>query len=204
MRVWIDPGHGGTDPGAVSGLRRECDDTLTYALELERQFAAQGCEVVMTRHNDVSVTLDDRTKLERSSKCNLAISCHRNAGTEGANGAEIWLHSNAPDNYKTWAEDVLGGLAEVGFKPRGVKLGYVGNPAENYAVNRDTNAPSMMIEAGFVTDECDNAIFDKSVSQICTAIVKASLKFLGVEYVPPIKAISISELIALGYNQITF
>ncbi len=181
-KVCIDPGHGANDPGTVSGKRMEKTDNLALGLELERQFAAQGWQTVLTRNDDSRIILAHRTSLANSEKCDLYLSVHRNGFVSAsANGAEIWLHSQASERYKGWAADILAQLAALGFANRGVKLGHVSGSGE-YAVNRDTVMPSMLLELGFVTNERDNTLFDSKQKQICTAIVRSSSKFLDYAY----------------------
>ncbi len=206
-KVCIDAGHGGSDPGAVSTSRREKDDNLLYAYELQKQFAAQGWAVVMTRTEDNNLPLATRTAIANSNKCDIVLSCHRNSySNPAANGAEIWLHSQAPQRYKDWAADNLSCFEEIGFTNRGVKLGHASGSGE-YAINRDTIMPSMLIEAGFVTNDKDNALFDTAMSEICDAIVRGCCTFLGVEYKEPAPAVKtytldIGKLKEQGFSKI--
>ncbi|MEM1486037.1 N-acetylmuramoyl-L-alanine amidase [Oscillospiraceae bacterium PP1C4] len=179
-KIWIDPGHGGTDSGAIhpSG-RTEKEDNLKYALELEKQFRARGLETVLTRSTDVTMSLAARTALENSEGCALALSCHRNGGVASANGFEVWLHSNAPDSFVAWGNAICGRMKELGFKDRGTHKGYVTDPTLNYAVNRDTKSPSMLIEMGFVSSDVDNALFDTKLTGLCAAIADECCTFLG-------------------------
>ena len=186
-KVWIDAGHGGRASGAVSGSRMEKNDTLTFALELNRQFKAQGFATVLTRSTDKNVTLNARTSLERRAKCDLAISCHRNAATSPtANGLEVWLHSSAPKSYIAWASDMAQGIAKTGMALRagqgtaGVYKGYRDSPKANYYANSGTNSPSCMLELGFMGSDKDNALFDDKYKEMCAGVVKASCRFLGV------------------------
>ncbi len=181
-KVCIDPGHGANDPGSVFGKRTEKDDNLALGLELNRQFLAQGWQTVLTRDDDSRIILAHRTALANNEKCDLYLSCHRNAFTSPtANGVEIWLHSKAPQSYKDWAADILTRLAALGFVNRGVKLGHASGSGE-YAVNRDTVMPSMLLELGFVSNDKDNVLFDEKINAICDAIVRGCSSFLGFAY----------------------
>ncbi len=182
-KVCIDPGHGAADPGSASGSRIEKVDNLKLALELNSQFLAQGWQAVLTRKDDSQIILARRTALANSEKCDLYLSCHRNGALSAdANGCEIWLHSKAPLKYLQWAGDILELLEPVGFTNRGVKLGYRDNPNADYAVNRDTVMPSMLLELGFITNAPDNKTFDEKLDKICTAIVRGCCNFLGFDY----------------------
>lgn len=205
MKIWIDPGHGGKDPGAIGCARRECDDNLTYAMELGHQMREQGMEAVMTRTDDCFVELDTRTALERRAGCSLAIACHRNSFTQMATGFEIWLHSNAPQLYVDWANEICDGVKSLGmilhggqkingkYYP-GVNLGFPGYPKDNYYANSGTNSPSMLIEFGYMQNSSDNTFFDLHYNEVNTIIVKASCRFLGVNYKNVVEGESTTEL----------
>ncbi len=79
-RVVIDPGHGGIDPGASgpSGLR-EKDVTLAIAHVVAPALARQGFEVVLTRDDDRTITLEERTARANGLGADLFISIHCNA-----------------------------------------------------------------------------------------------------------------------------
>ena len=206
-KVCLDAGHGG-EPGAINGSRTEKDDNLRLALELDEQFRAHGWETVLPRKEDNFLKLDVRTSIANSEKCDLYLSCHRNGSEDAAaHGAEIWLHHLAPAEYVYWADGILASLESLGYKNRGVKLGYNGDPDKDYAVNRDTNMPSMLLEIGFITNKDDNAIFDSKLKEICAAIVDGCEKFIGYEYshpVPPEKAyvLKLETLKAQGYTKV--
>ncbi len=182
-KICIDPGHGATDSGTLLLTRLEKNDNLQLGLMLREHFLKQGWQPVLTRTGDNYVTLAQRTALANTEKCDLFLSCHRNGFTsQTANGVESWLHSKAPKAYQTWAEDMLARLEALGFTNRGVKLGYRDGSSADYAVNRDTNMPSMLLEVGFITSEKDNAIFDGRLPEICQAVVRSCCAFIGVEY----------------------
>ena len=188
--IWIDPGHGGKDSGAVALGRQEKDDNLKYALELARQFGLQGIGIVITRANDTYLSYNQRTKMEAG--CDLAICCHRNsAADESAQGAEIWLHHAAIPSIVEWASDTIERLEEAGMPARqgtaarGVYKGFRTDPTADYYCNSGTQSPSMLMELGFVSSPADNARFDRDYEKYCTAIVQAACDYLGVEYQPP-------------------
>lgn len=82
-RVAIDPGHGGTDPGAVSsdGKSYEKTFTLDIAKRLSEKIKAEcpDVEVVLTRNKDKSVALNDRAAIANKAGADLFISIHINA-----------------------------------------------------------------------------------------------------------------------------
>jgi N-acetylmuramoyl-L-alanine amidase len=76
--IVLDPGHGGVDGGAY-GIGGATEKTLVYdyALELQRALEAKGrFKVVLTRHGDEFVSLDDRVRIARDAGASLLISIH--------------------------------------------------------------------------------------------------------------------------------
>jgi N-acetylmuramoyl-L-alanine amidase len=80
--VVIDPGHGGQNTGTQSIADRtsEKDWTLDWALRLAPLLTANGWRVVLTRTNDVDVSLADRVSLADAVKADLFVSLHFNSG----------------------------------------------------------------------------------------------------------------------------
>ena len=80
-RIVVDAGHGGKDPGAVgpSGVL-EKDVTLMLAKELAKELTRQiGCEVILTRSDDVYLPLEERTAIANKVGADLFVSLHANA-----------------------------------------------------------------------------------------------------------------------------
>jgi len=78
--IAIDPGHGGHDPGAV-GQTDLTEKTLTLdlALRLERRLKSHGLNVILTRRQDISVSLRQRVELVKEKQADLLVSIHINA-----------------------------------------------------------------------------------------------------------------------------
>ena len=90
----IDPGHGGTDPGAVSrdGKTYEKTFTLDIAKKLSDKIKAEcpGVKVVLTRDSDKTVALNDRAAIANKADAKLFISIHINAAPKtGPNGYSV-------------------------------------------------------------------------------------------------------------------
>lgn len=99
--VVIDPGHGGKDPGAVSGKTYEKDVVLNVGLELGKMIKKEypKIKVIYTRSTDEFIGLADRAAKANKAGADLFISLHCNAaGNTSAHGAETWvlgLHKSA-------------------------------------------------------------------------------------------------------------
>lgn len=97
MRVMIDAGHGGDDPGAIGhGGILEKDYTLAQALVAEGIFFAFGLEPVLTRKRDRTVGNSLRAEMANDIKADLFVSYHFNASEEGApSGTQILCHRDS-------------------------------------------------------------------------------------------------------------
>ena len=90
--VVIDPGHGGKDPGAIGvGGLREKDVTLRLARALARRLEARQFDVVMTRNDDRTLSLEERTAIAEGAGGDLFVSVHANAARRSAaHGVETY------------------------------------------------------------------------------------------------------------------
>lgn len=105
-RIVIDPGHGGKDPGAVGqkGLK-EKDVTLDIAKRAAEKLRIEcGVDCILTREEDVFVSLGKRAKIANDAKASLFLSIHCNAGKrKSASGVEVYFLSPAKT---TWTRAV--------------------------------------------------------------------------------------------------
>lgn len=95
-KVVVDPGHGGTDPGAIaaSGLR-EKDVNLDIAKRLSRILGLDAIDVVMTRSSDRYVSLSGRVDIANRVRPDLFLSIHANANrVKSLNGFEVYYVSS--------------------------------------------------------------------------------------------------------------
>jgi len=114
--IVLDPGHGGTETGAIgpSGIQ-EKELTLTIARELEARLESQlGVRVVLTRNEDANVPHDTRTSIANQNQADLFISLHLNSSLgSGAHGAETYFlsaeASDAAAARMAEAENTAGG-----------------------------------------------------------------------------------------------
>lgn len=182
LLIAIDAGHGGWDNGASWNGRLEKDDNLRLALEVQKQLLAQGIRVLMTRDQDVYVSLSDRAAMANQAGANLFVSLHRNSyieQTPSTKGVENFIYLTAPwETAGRAAQYVLDEVVNVGVqRNRGVQRG-------NYYVVRRTVMPAMLLEMGFIINEIDNQLFDKHLVDYAAAIAKGVMKYFGLEFQP--------------------
>lgn len=119
LRIMLDPGHGGIDPGADQGDVLEKDLMLLFAIELrDLLIRSADVEVLMTRYTDDFVSLERRVAIAHQEGADLFLSLHADALSEGrAHGATVYtLSETASDKASaTLAErhdraDILSGV----------------------------------------------------------------------------------------------
>ena len=175
-RLCFDYGHGGGDSGAIYKERCEKDDTLNLGRAVAKILRRHGVIVDETRSKDITVSLRERSNFEKKGRYDYFISFHRNAfKPDKAKGVETYTYLNQGAKAKELADKIQNSLVDVGFTDRGVK-------AANFHVLRETKAPAVLIEIGFIDNTKDNQIFDSKFDKIAEVISKAILLQLGVEY----------------------
>ncbi|MCQ4895568.1 N-acetylmuramoyl-L-alanine amidase [Anaerotruncus sp. DFI.9.16] len=183
VKICLDPGHGGTDSGALLGKRYEKDDVLRLALAVKPLLEAQGVGVVMTRTDDKSVPpIAERCQMANTAGCVYYLSIHRDAAGPAAHGISLWVHSRANDPTVRKAQDILDELLAVTpTQDRGVQKGTPQN-YENFGVNVYTTMASALLELGFITNADDNDRFDRYFDDYAEAIARGLCKAVGVTY----------------------
>jgi N-acetylmuramoyl-L-alanine amidase len=144
----LDPGHGGSDPGAVACGIREADVVLDVSRRLRPLLEASGARVAMTRTTDTFVGLSARAAFANSRGATGFVSQHSNSnrGTP-ATGTETFVFTSASDRSRSLANGVQRAMLRAwGLRDRGVK-------SANFAVLRETNMPAILTELGF-TNNC--------------------------------------------------
>lgn len=184
--VCVDAGHGGSDVGAV-GLdgSYEKDDNLRLALKVKEALEESGVNVIMTRSDDSDTQLDSRSVIANKAKADLFVSLHRNSTVKAntTKGIEIWIHSSGSERSYAAADDILFNLEKVGISDnRGVRIGTQGDSDDDYAVIRDTDMTSMIIEMGFMTSQDDLDYFNENLDNYAKAISNGAVEWLN-EYV---------------------
>ncbi len=182
MKIFIDAGHGGDSIGASYKGRLEQDDCLRLALAVRDTLLTQkGVEVMLSREDNTDPDLLKRCESANSWGADYFLSVHRNAFTpEGASGVEAWVYSAVEtegDTYKM-AKSIVDSVCLItGLRNRGVKKG--APEYRDFAVNSHTKMHSCLLEAGFIDNSKDNAVFDEKFTEIVKAIAKSVFEANG-------------------------
>ena len=185
--VVVDSGHGGSDPGAISGSLKEKDLTLKAANYMTRRLQELGIPVVSIKTTD-----EDISRTERLRRANEAfngdpnailISNHINSG--GGEGAEIIYGLRNDD---TLASMALENIGDAGQKMRRVyQRRLPENPSKDYYYIIRETAPmqSLLVEYGFIDNAQDQQKLQNNLEDYVEGVVKAIADYGGYNYLPP-------------------
>lgn len=166
--ICVDAGHGGKDAGAVNGGKYEKAVALATAKILKSELEKNGFKVVLTRDSDIFLELSERCQISNRANADLFISIHCNsAENKSAEGVETWFCKGSTKGEKV-AEIVQSDLIEAtGAKNRGRKAG-------TFYVLKNTKAPAILVEMGFISNPEESIKLFKTYYQ--TAVAKAIAK----------------------------
>ena len=156
MKICVDAGHGGRDPGAIGTEPIELQEkhfNLDLSRILEEELEHNGHWVIMTRRRDRTLSLPARASFANQHDAELFVSIHANAATDpGVEGMEVFHFPGSPRSHER-ADNVLSELlAEFsGHRNRGVK-------EANFSVLRLTAMPALLVECEFLTNP-DQLVF---------------------------------------------
>ncbi len=187
--IVIDPGHGGTDPGAVANNLKEKDYTLLISKYMYDRFKELGIPVRLTRDTDITLSPKERTSKAQSffgnGKDVIVISNHLNAG--GGDGAEVIY---ALRNTGTLSKKILDELEKEGQNVRKYyQLRLPSNPIKDYYfMHRDTpNNETIIVEYGFIDSPKDDVEQIKTnYEKYAEAVVRAVANYKGIKYAEPV------------------
>lgn len=166
--IFLDPGHGGKDPGAQYLGLKEKDLNLQVSQQLKIKLESLGYTVIMSRSTDVFVDfVTERSRMSNETNADMFISIHFNATGHGLDSGE--------DGIQTYMYQPTGNIPSVINKkwhdnPTRLKYSYklgsyihqsvlaatqakdAGLLAKSFAVLRETNKPAILLELGYMDD----------------------------------------------------
>lgn len=171
--VYLDPGHGGKEPGAVSFGIDEKDLNLSISKIIQGNLLDSGYHVVMSRETDVYLGLSERAREANSLNADIFVSVHNNAmppGNSGVNGIETFHYpgSREGNQLATVIHNEL--IRATGANNRGVK-------SADFAVIRESHMPAVLLELGFMTNRAElNKLLSNSYQNLLAKAVTAGIK----------------------------
>lgn len=186
-KVCIDPGHGGTDPGAMGqNGTREKDIVLQISLKVREALQRNGIDVVMTREKDIvsgKLVIADRCRIANSANVDYLVSIHANADGDRDDrtgfGTETWAYSTTSVGYPLAKAVQKELVAANGLADRGVK-------AKAWDILKGTKAPAILVETAFINNTAEEKLLTDAAFQRLTAeaIAKGIVQQLGQTWVP--------------------
>ncbi|HEY8415405.1 MAG TPA: N-acetylmuramoyl-L-alanine amidase [Thermaerobacter sp.] len=188
-RIYVDPGHGGSDPGAVANGVREADVALAVARRVVDHLRRHGMDVRMSRTGDSTKSLQARTNEANAWGADAYVSVHCNAAASAsANGFEVW-HTVFVDKSKgdELARAIIKYLDQLTpLKNRGAKSKRGSSGRDYLHVIRETRMPAVLVEMGFVSNAKDAAYMKSASGQaaIAEAIARGVVEWAGMKWKP--------------------
>lgn len=196
FKVYIDPGHGGNDSGAV-GVRNvlEKDIALEVSKKITDILRNRGIEVKMSRTNDTFKSLSYRTTDANNWGADAFVSIHCNsAKRKDAKGLETFCYKF---KYRKLADCVQNELLNDKLYTinRGVK-------EANYHVIRESNMPACLVELGFISNTEDTNLIEAKKNEMALNIADGICNYLGVAYNvnPPIQDKVVYNILTGGFG----
>lgn len=174
LRVIVDPGHGGPDPGAVGiGGLQEKGITLDISRKVAARLEQQGVQAILTREDDRDLDLEPRVAMAERMNATVFVSIHANSislSRPDVNGLETYYYQSGDRLARAIHSSVL---QNVNVRDRGVR-------SARFYVLRRTSMPAVLVEVGFVTgaDDAAKLSTDNYRSQMADAIARGILQYL--------------------------
>lgn len=150
VKIFIDPGHGGKDPGAVGNGLLEKNINLQIAKRIDAilKNEYEDATIRLSRTGDQKVSLSERTNAANKWGADYYVSIHVNAG--GGTGFESYIYNGKiSSNTSAWQKVMHDAIVkQVNFKNRGMKKA-------NFHVLRETKMPALLTENGFIDTQAD-------------------------------------------------
>lgn len=166
VRIVIDPGHGGTDPGKVGVAgTKEKDINLQIAKKLQVYLKENGIDVILTREEDTDLAEEGASSTKVSDlrkRCEiiadadpvLAVSIHQNSYTDSnVSGAQVFYYGQSAEG-EALAEALQQSLIE-NLDPSNTRAAKTN---ESYFMLKKTTAPTVIVECGFLSNPEEEAL----------------------------------------------
>lgn len=181
--IYIDPGHGGIDPGATYKDIYEKDINLSIALKLKKELENNGAIVYLTRYDDIDLSistnnhkksdLNNRVRAINNSNADLFISIHLNSYGTSWHGVQIFYDDNNSTN------EVLASIMDKNIKNLNGNRTY--KKKNNLYLLKNIKIPGILVEVGFLSNENEryllkNSKYQEKVSKSLCNGIKEYLK----------------------------
>lgn len=182
--IYIDPGHGGIDPGSIYKNIYEKDINLEICLKLKNNLEKQGATVYLTRDGDYDLStpntstrkksdLNNRVRLINDSNANMYISIHLNAtNSKTWKGAQVFYDDVNQENIK------IAKIIQTEFK-KNTNTNREISEITNMLLNRKVTIPGVLIEVGFLSNDNERYLLkqDSYQEKITNIIINGIINY---------------------------
>ena len=184
--IYLDPGHGGLDPGAIYKDIEEEDINLEIAQKLRNVLESEGAIVYLTREGDYDLAVNNTINRKRSdlsrrgniinrSMCDLFVSIHLNAESTGVwRGAQVFYNNNNDQN------EIFAAILQDNFKKRlSSKREY--KLSNDLYLQKRIDRPGVLIEVGFLSNASDRYLLKQESYQnkVATVIADSMVQYFN-------------------------
>lgn len=174
--IYIDPGHGGVDPGAMYKDIKEKDINLSISNIISDKLTKLGAIVYLTRYDDYDLAITNTINRKRSdlsrrgniinrSNCDIFLSIHLNAEETGIwRGAQVFYNNENKEN------EVLAKLLQKNFNKR-LNSNRDYKLANDLYLQKRVDRPGVLIEVGFLSNASDRYLLKQASYQNKVAVV---------------------------------
>lgn len=173
--VVIDPGHGGSDPGATSySGYYEKNVNLSIARKVASYLESSGINVIMTRNSDTFIELNDRADIANRANADLFVAIHCDSHPKSSqNGYTLYVARSASWASKKTAAAIEQAMGQTGLSSVGIR-------SEDFRVLVRTSCPAVLVECGYLTNPSEAAMLYESdfQSRLARAIANGIINSL--------------------------
>ena len=170
MRVFLNPGHGYTDPGATGFGLKEADVAAEIGVLVEGKLQAAGIETQILQSDD----LGGVPEVANEWGADLFVSIHCNAFNGVASGTEVLIYRAGTQGAELGQAIQNCIVAQLGTADRGLK------ERPGLCVLRCTDMPAVLVETAFIDEEHDNALLAHRQVSFAQAIVDGICQYAGI------------------------
>lgn len=173
--IFIDPGHGGADTGALKAGIAEKDINLAIAKKVAAILTMRGAHVEMTRWTDSTVSLQERVEFSNSKRTDIFVSIHINSSVRPeVHGIETHYYTDSGYEVAKIIHKSI--MSKVSGIDRGLFK------SRFYVINH-TEAPSVLLELGFISNdnERNTLLTEERKQRSAEAIAEGIINYLNTQ-----------------------
>ena len=176
MKIFINPGHGGSDPGACGNGLQEADVTKKIGERVAKYLQAVGLDVKVFQYDSLQGICDDANAF----KADLFISIHCNAANGLARGTETfhYEYSTAGKKLASCIQQQI--TRSIRTVDRGLKTKLISNGASfDVYVLAHTDMPAVLVETAFIDNPDDAALLRECEDDFARAIARGVTDYIS-------------------------